>query len=193
MRAESEEVQESAMQTTEALLEALSSFADQLQALFELVPGDYRHWKPDSWDGIPSEPFTAIEQICHVRDIEVAGYQVRFQRLLHEESPKLASLDGNALAAANRYATADPKKVFDEIRVARRRTVDLIGSLTQSQLARRGEFEGYGEVTVQGLIHYLCSHDQQHLAGLHWLLGKINSRTQKSELFAAHHPFRSAK
>lgn len=181
------------MQTTKALLEALSSFPDQLHALFALVPRDYRHWKPDSWEGIPSEPFTALEQICHVRDIEVAGYQVRFERLLQEESPKLASLDGAALAVANRYATADPNKVFDEIRAARRRTVHLIGSLTQSQLARRGEFEGYGETTVEGLIHYLCSHDHQHLAGLHWLLGKINSSTTKSEPLAAHHPIRSAK
>jgi hypothetical protein len=24
-------------------------------------------------------------------------------------------------------------------------------------------------------VHYLCSHDQQHLAGLQWLLGKIEA------------------
>jgi hypothetical protein len=23
-------------------------------------------------------------------------------------------------------------------------------------------------------VHYLCSHDQQHLSGLQWLLGKID-------------------
>ena len=27
-------------------------------------------------------------------------------------------------------------------------------------------FEGYGPVTLAALVHYLCSHDQQHLAGL---------------------------
>jgi hypothetical protein len=42
-------------------------------------------------------------------------------------------------------------------------------------LARRAEFEHYGPVTLRGLIHYLCSHDQQHLAGLQWLLGKIGA------------------
>ena len=30
-------------------------------------------------------------------------------------------------------------------------------------------------VTLRGLAHYLCSHDQQHLSGLQWLLGKIES------------------
>jgi hypothetical protein len=24
-------------------------------------------------------------------------------------------------------------------------------------------------------VHYLCSHDQQHLAGLQWLLGRIEA------------------
>lgn len=183
------------MQRTELLLEALSSFPHQLRELFELVPHDYRHWKPETWEGIPSEPFTAIEQICHVRDIEVEGYQVRFERLLKEESPMLASLDGSALAVAKRYSTADPESVFAEIRQARERTLDLISNLAEVQLARRGEFEGYGETTVQGLIHYLCSHDQQHLAGLHWLLGKINSSSRRPEPgpLAAHHPIRTAK
>jgi hypothetical protein len=32
-----------------------------------------------------------------------------------------------------------------------------------------------GAVTLAGLIQYLCSHDQQHLACLHWLLGRIAS------------------
>ena len=183
------------MQRTELLLEALSSFPDQLHALFELIPHGYRNWKPDTWEGIPSEPFSAIEQICHVRDIEVEGYQVRFERLLHEESPKLASLDGAALAVAKRYSAADPESVFNEIRQARRRTLERISNLSEVQLVRRGQFEGYGEVTVQGLIHYLCSHDQQHLAGLHWLLGKIDSGSRRAEAgpLAAHHPIRSAK
>jgi hypothetical protein len=163
------------MQENEVLITVLSSFPDQLQTLFELVPKDYRHWAPDTWEGIPSESFTAIEQICHIRDVEIEGYHVRFQRVLDEELPKLSSLDGSALAVAKRYADADPDTVFDEIRHARRGTIDLISSLSEAQLVRRGAFEGYGEITLQALIYYLCSHDQQHLAGFHWLLGKIDS------------------
>jgi hypothetical protein len=30
-------------------------------------------------------------------------------------------------------------------------------------------------VTLRALVHYLCSHDQQHLAGLQWLLGKLDA------------------
>jgi hypothetical protein len=44
---------------------------------------------------------------------------------------------------------------------------------------RTAVFEGYGPLSLRSLVHYLCSHDQQHLAGLQWLLGKIEaSRVQ---------------
>ena len=56
-----------------------------------------------------------------------------------------------------------------------RETLDLVSRLTPEQLSRTGEFEGYGSLTVRGLVHYLCSHDQQHLAGMQWLLGKIDA------------------
>ncbi|HKZ81677.1 MAG TPA: nitronate monooxygenase [Pyrinomonadaceae bacterium] len=69
----------------------------------------------------------------------------------------------------------DPAEVLSVIREARKETVELIRSLTNDQLRRTGVFDGYGHLTVKGLIHYLCSHDQQHLAGMQWLLGKIES------------------
>jgi hypothetical protein len=58
-------------------------------------------------------------------------------------------------------------------RQARASTIELLRSLTPAQFDRRAVFEGYGPVSLRSLVHYLCSHDQQHLAGLQWLLGKI--------------------
>jgi hypothetical protein len=49
----------------------------------------------------------------------------------------------------------------------------LLRSLDAASFERTAEFEGYGPVTLRGLVHFLCSHDQQHLSGLQWLLGKI--------------------
>ncbi|HKX28833.1 MAG TPA: DinB family protein, partial [Blastocatellia bacterium] len=75
----------------EITISALSSFPDQLERLFQVVPESHLHWTPASWEGIPSETLTVIEQICHVRDIEIEGYQVRFRRLLEESNPALVS------------------------------------------------------------------------------------------------------
>jgi len=39
--------------------------------------------------------------------------------------------------------------------------------------ARVAFFAEHGAITVRSLVHLLASHDQQHLAGLQWLLGRI--------------------
>ena len=156
-------------------LAALEAFPDQLEAHYAAFPAAFTHWAPASWDGVPSEPLTAIEQICHVRDIEVDGYHLRFERTLAETHPTLASLDTDALAAERAYGQADATAVFASFRAARRHTVGLLRGLAPAQFDRTAVFEGYGPLTLRSLVHYLCSHDQQHLAGMQWLLGKIDA------------------
>lgn len=156
-------------------LAALAAFPADLERHYAAFPPAFVHWAPDSWQGVPSEPFTAIEQICHVRDIEIEGYQLRFRRTLDEDMPTLASIDSEAVARARDYGAADPASVFAAFRDARARTVALLRGLAERELDRRAFFEGYGPVTLRALVHYLCSHDQQHLAGLQWLLGKAET------------------
>jgi DinB superfamily len=158
-------------------LSVLSGFPDQLERLFNAFPKKYANWAPASWEGIPSEQFTALEQICHVRDIETDGYHVRIRRLLQEVNPTLASVESYDLAKERAYADAAPSDVLAAFRTARAVTVDMIRGLTADELSRQGVFEGYGRVTLRGVIHFLCSHDQQHLAGMQWLLGKIASES----------------
>ena len=157
----------------DATLAALAAFPAQLEAHYAAVPPDFRRWTPLDWNGIPSEPFNAIEQVCHVCDIEVTGYHVRFARTLREDAPFLPSIDSEARAREHDYLNADAASVFAAFRAAREATLTLLEGLDEAQLARPALFEGYGEVTVRGLVHYLCSHDQQHLAGMQWLLGRI--------------------
>jgi hypothetical protein len=154
-------------------LEALDDFPGKLERIFAAVPAHLRHWAPPCWEGVPSESLTALEQVCHLRDIEIDGYQRRFQRLLEEAHPLLPSLDGYALARERGYAQADPAAALAAFTTARRQTLQLLRGLSEAQWQRRGDYEG-GPVTVQGLAHYLCSHDQQHLAGLQWLLARMS-------------------
>jgi hypothetical protein len=159
----------------QATLHALAAFPDQLEAFYAAIPVRRAHWSPPSWDGIPSEAFTPIGQICHVRDIEIDGYQVRIARTLNESNPTLPSIDGDTLAREREYGKANAADVLASFRSARQRTVECVAGLSAAELERRAVFEGYGLVTVRGLVHYLCSHDQQHLAGLQWLLGKMEA------------------
>lgn len=157
-------------------LQALAAFPDQLEAYYSAFPAESVNWQPPSWEGIPSEAFSAIEQICHVRDIEVQGYHSRIHRTLTEDHPLLPSIDGEALARERHYAQADARRVLTDFRQARQQTLAMLAALDSTQLQRTARFEGYGDLTLRSLVHYLCSHDQQHLAGLQWLLGQLEAR-----------------
>ncbi len=156
-------------------LKALAQFPQQLEAFYDAIPHEYKLWVPPSWDGIPSERFAALEQICHVRDIEVEGYQLRIERTLVEDNPFLPSIDGYELSREREYASSSSADVLDSFRKARARTVSKLSNLDPEHFLRPATFEGYGQVTLLGLVHFLCSHDLQHLAGLQWLLGKIRT------------------
>jgi hypothetical protein len=156
-------------------LATLAAFPHQLEMHYSAIPAEYRHWTPTSWDGIPSEHLTALEQVCHVRDIEIDGYHVRFRRTLDEVNPVLASIDTDALVKERAYGQADVQKMFAEFSIARMQTLELLKTVTPEQYTRTAVFEGYGPLTLKSLVHYLCSHDQQHLSGLQWLLGKIDA------------------
>ncbi len=157
------------------ILDELASMPDALDGLFARVPADARGWEPESWDGFPGETFSALGQVCHVRDIEIDGYRNRIARLLKEEQPRLVSIDSYALARERGYDEQDPIAALSLFRRARGETIERLRGVRASDWSRRGHFEGYGAVTLTGLAHFLASHDQQHLACLHWLLGKIAS------------------
>ena len=152
-------------------LGSLAEFPQKLERCFAAFPEELLNWQPVSWDGIPSERLTAIEQLCHIRDIERDGYHVRFKRVLEEDCPVLPDIPGEQLAVDRQYAAANVEAVLRDFRSAREATIPMISVLSKEDLQRKAMFEG-APTTFEGLIHFLCSHDHQHLAGLHWLLGK---------------------
>ncbi len=156
-------------------LKALAEFPDRLAVQFGAFGRDQWSFWPASWDTCPAEHFTALEQICHVRDIETDGYHVRFRRTLSESRPFLPGVDGYLLREQRDYAHADPDAVLNDFRAGRQYTLGLLSSLHDADWNRPAEFEDYGPTTLRGLVHYLASHDAQHLSGLQWLLGKIEA------------------
>ncbi|HEY2676201.1 MAG TPA: DinB family protein [Steroidobacteraceae bacterium] len=154
-------------------LVALANFPVLLEASFAAVPSYLVHWRPDSWEGAPSERLTVIEQICHIKDIEIDGYQVRFRRTLTEDRPVLPDIAGELIAEERKYSEAVAVDVLASFKAARAATMSTISGFTERQLDRMAIFENR-PTTLRGLVYYLCSHDYQHLAGLQWLLGRAD-------------------
>jgi hypothetical protein len=168
------------MSLDESTRRRLAATPGLLEEAFGAVTRDYRHWQPSSWEAIPGERFTAVGQICHLRDIEIDGYHVRIERLLAEVNPSLVSVDGYELADRRGYGTADPEQALVAFRAARKVTLQRLETLTDRQLDRRGDFAEYGSLTLRSLVFYLLSHDQQHLACMSWLLGKVAAETARA-------------
>ena len=158
------------LQTT---IDALAAFPAQLERLFACFPPEARGWKPSSWTGIPSEKLTATEQVCHIRDVEVDGYKVRFHRTRTEINPVLPDLPGELMALERNYGATDPFSALRAFAAARTDTVGMIRGFSTDELHRKAVFEGK-PVTLAGLVHFLSSHDHQHLAGLQWLLANLH-------------------
>jgi len=85
----------------------------------------------------------------------------------------LDSIDGYAFAKERGYALTDDATALGQFRAARRETLALLAGLREEQLRRPAVFEG-SSLTVRGLVHHLCKHDFLHLAGLQWLLAKVD-------------------
>ena len=136
------------------------------------VPVSAWDWKPQDWGGCPGESFSLREHLCHVRDFDTLGYRERFRRTRKEANPVLPSLDGYVMARERDYANTDPHEALAAFAAARVGTLAIIRGFAPAELARPADFAEYGQVTLSGLVHYLSAHDRQHLACLHWLLGK---------------------
>jgi hypothetical protein len=160
------------------LLDELEEMPQELERALRPIPRDRLGWKPESWAGSPGETFSALEHVCHLRDIEGDGYHVRIRRLLEESNPSLVSLDGDEIARERRYESADLAEALAAVRSARAATVERLRGTSDEQLARGGDFAEYGRLTLRALVHYLRSHDQQHLAGIQFLAGKIASEAR---------------
>jgi len=49
------------------------------------------------------DEFSVLENICHLRDLELQGYTPRIRRILAEADPDLADFDGARVAAESSY------------------------------------------------------------------------------------------
>ena len=155
------------------ILNELAAMPDEIAGLIAQVPVAKRAWVPETWEGIPGERFTALGQACHLRDIEIDGYHVRFGRTLREDRPDLASIDSYELARDRNYESDDADVALSAFRKARRESLAMLQTVRTDDWDRRATFAEYGDVTLRGLAHILRSHDLQHLACLHWLMAKM--------------------
>lgn len=106
--------------------------------------------------------FSILENAWHLRDIEVDGYLLRIERLLREDDPILADLDGEALAALRRYNEQPLGPALKDFAQARQASVDRLSGIAEDQLARTARL-GDEPITLGRLLQVMLDHDRGHL------------------------------
>ena len=113
-----------------------------------------------------SEEFSAIETVCHLRDIEVEGYATRINRIINEDNPFLTDIDGGRLAIESDYNSQSLEQALQAFASARADNVRRLRSVRPEQLNRAGTLEGVGRVTLEKLLVLMRDHDDGHVDDL---------------------------
>ena len=119
------------------------------------------------------EEFSVLENLCHLRDLELQGYTPRIRRILAEVDPALADFDGARVAAESNYNDEQPGSAFEAFQTARQQNVAVLRTLTEGQLNREGSLAGVGKITLRRLAEMMREHDEGHLADLRSLRRRL--------------------
>jgi len=108
--------------------------------------------------------FSLRENVLHLRDIDVEGYEPRVVRILAEENPFLADIDGATLAAERDYNAQPLGPALEAFAESRARSIARLRALGDADFERTAELEGVGRITLRELLQRWLEHDAGHVA-----------------------------
>jgi hypothetical protein len=125
-----------------------------------------------SWKPSP-EIFSMRENVLHLRDIDVEGYEQRIRLILSEEAPQLQDVNGGILARERNYNAQPVEPALLEFSRSRATTVARLSGCQAGDLQRTAEMEGVGKVTLRRLLEMWMQHDAEHLTDMRELRRKL--------------------
>ncbi|HXD30026.1 MAG TPA: DinB family protein [Pyrinomonadaceae bacterium] len=112
------------------------------------------------------DEFSVVENVCHLRDLEIEGYGVRINRILAEDEPALADFDGGKIAAERDYNRQDLDSALHAFRTARTHNVQQMRKINVEGFDRIATLDGVGRITLRALLRLMREHDDGHLQTL---------------------------
>ena len=139
------------------LLSILAATPANIQRLLDNIP-DQQVRRQNSDGG-----FSVVENVCHLRDIETEGYTTRINRILKEDRPLLADIDGGRLAVEREYNKQDVHEALRAFARARTESASALADLRPEELSREATLEGVGSIKLEDLLVMMRDHDASHL------------------------------
>jgi hypothetical protein len=162
-----EEVENSEVADFSALLEFLYETPNQLASISAGLSDSELQLQ------VSEDEFSVLENICHLRDLELQGYTTRIKRILSDVAPPLPDFNGQQVAAESNYNDEQPAAALRAFKTARRQNVDVLRTLSDEQLEREGTLAGVGSITLRRLVEMMRDHDEEHIEDLRSLRGRI--------------------
>jgi hypothetical protein len=108
------------------------------------------------------DAFSLRENLLHLRDIDVEGYEVRIAGLLDEHGPyEFLGIDGAVLARERNYNVQPVAPALEDFAASRARSIARLRESTD--LKRYGRV-GTRAVSLETLLQDWVRHDSEHLA-----------------------------
>ena len=125
--------------------------------------------------------FSVLENVCHLRDIEIDGYAERIRRILNENRPLLADIDGSRLAFERDYNNQDVEAAIQAFASARGRNLGTLQALNEKQISREGTLEGVGAISLGELLRMMREHDEDHIQELRTIRARLDRERELNQ------------
>ena len=142
-------------------MSVIDRLAAMPQTVRELVSG--RTAAQLSYKPAP-DAFSLRENVLHLRDIDVDGYEPRVVRVLSEKNPFLPDVDGARLAIERDYNAQPVAPALEAFAASRARSIERLRAASEQDLERTAEMEGVGPVTLREVLQRWLEHDAGHIA-----------------------------
>ena len=156
------------MEFLDEAIARLSTTPQQVEDAIRGLNEEQLSWKP-------TEFFSIRENVLHLRDIEVLGYEKRLRLMLTEDYPVLADIDGGKLAIERNYSLLPVGPALNDLKRSRAASMQRLKGTSPHDLSRRAEMQGAGPIDVRRLLELWMEHDGGHLADLMELRRSIES------------------
>ncbi|MGA9352845.1 MAG: DinB family protein [Terriglobales bacterium] len=118
-----------------------------------------------SWRADP-EVFSLRENVLHLRDIDVEGYEKRIRLILTEDNPVLPDVNGRKLAQERDYNAQPLQPALDDLRRSRAASMESLKGCSVEDLQRQAQMQGVGVIGLRRLLELWIEHDAQHIADM---------------------------
>jgi len=119
--------------------------------------------------------WSVVEVVQHLADSELV-WAYRLRRVVAEDRPPMARLEGDLWATRLRYRDVDPFDALHQLELLRRLNLRLLESLSPKDLQRAGLHRERGEETIEHMTRLCAGHDLVHVRQIERILRTVSSK-----------------